>query len=117
MSSSKVFSSGDDFFAGRSQVQRVLILRHKAALHVAEGGVGVDDAVFAQVLERHQVLLLPQPIQEAAAEGQGSEVAVDGCQQLLRSWKSANTPPENLATGSHSLLPSLPQRGGEQQVT
>lgn len=37
----------------------------------------------AQVLERHEVLLLAQPVQVATAEGERPEVFVDGGQQLL----------------------------------
>lgn len=50
---------------------------------VGERGVGVHDALVAQVLKRHQVLGLPQAVKPAAAEGQGPEVLVHDVQELF----------------------------------
>ena len=46
-------------------------LGHVRPLGVAEGGVGVHDPGVAQILQRHQILVLPKAIQvpESAAEG------------------------------------------------
>ena len=61
----------------------MLKLGRVAALGVAEGWVGVDDAHVTQVLEGHQVFGLAQPVQPAAAEGQRAEVLVDHIQEMF----------------------------------
>lgn len=78
-----VFTPGKHLFARGPENKRVLKLGGVAALDVAERGVGVDDAHITQVLQRHQVLGLPQAVQPATTEGQRAEVGVDDVQQLL----------------------------------
>lgn len=66
----------------------MLELGSVGALGVAERGVGVHDAQVAQVLQGHQVLALPQPVQPAPAERQRAKVLVDHVQQVLRPGES-----------------------------
>ena len=61
----------------------MLVLRGVAALHVTERRVGRHDPDITQVLQGHQVLGLPQPVQPAVTEGQGAEVLVHDSQQGL----------------------------------
>ncbi len=78
-----VGSTTDDFFACRSQENGVLELGRVAALCIAEGRIRIYDAFVAEVLERHQVFSLVQPIKPAATKGQCSKVLVDDVQKLL----------------------------------
>ena len=55
-----------------------------AALDVAERRVRLYDPDVAQVAQREQILVLPEPIDPPAAEGERVEVLVDHAEQLLR---------------------------------
>lgn len=88
--SSVIGAAADDFLAGRPQQDGVLELGRVAALDVAQRRVRVDDALVAQVLERHQVFRLVQTVEPAAAEGQRAKVLVDDAQKLLRFGQPAS---------------------------
>ena len=60
-----------------------------AALGVAQRGVGIHDSQVTQVLQRHQVLGLPEAVQPAPAEGQRAEVLVHHVEQVLGPRESA----------------------------
>ena len=61
----------------------MLVLGRVAALDVAQGRIGLDDARVAQTLEAHEVLGLADAIEPAATEGQRAEVLVDGGEKTL----------------------------------
>lgn len=62
----------------------MLPLRRVAALRIAKGWIGIDNAFVTQVLQCHQILGLIQPIKPTTAKRQRSKILVDDVQQLLR---------------------------------
>ena len=80
---SVVVSPAHHLLAGGPEEDGVLELGCDAPLGVTERRVRVDDAQVTQVLQRHQVLALAQPVQPAATEGQRAKVLVDHIQQML----------------------------------
>ena len=54
----------------------------------------MHDAVIAQVLERHEVLILSEPIEESAAKRERAKVAVDDAEELLRLGKTEGDVPD-----------------------
>lgn len=83
-----VVPAGDDLLAGGAQDERVFELGCVAALDVAEWRIRVDDALIAQVLQRHLVLCCAGPVQPSLAERQSAEVLVDGVEQQFRRLQS-----------------------------
>ena len=61
----------------------MLKLSHIRPLVITKGRVGVHDPHVTQVLEGHEVLVLPEAVEVAAAECEGAKVAVDGGKELL----------------------------------
>ena len=61
-----VAAARQHLLASGVQVDGVLVLRHVGALDIAERRVRVHDAHIAQVLERHLVLALTEPVEVAA---------------------------------------------------
>lgn len=69
-----IIAAGEHLLAGGSQEDGVLVLRYVASLLVAERRVGLHDAHLAQVLQRHEVLLLAGAVEPPSAEGEGVEL-------------------------------------------
>ena len=80
---SVVLPPAHHLLTGGSQHYGVLVLGRVAALDVAERRVRLHDVLLTEVLERHQVLGLAEPVQPAAAERQRAEVLVDDVEQLF----------------------------------
>ena len=76
--SSVICAPGNDLLARGPEQDGVFKLGRVAALDIAQRWVGLDDALFAQVLQGHQISFLAQPIKPATTEGQRSKVFVDG---------------------------------------
>lgn len=75
-----VITTRQDLLASWVEVECVLKLGHIAATGVTQRRVWVDNALIAQVLERHLVLALPQAIQIPAEKLDVShELPCQGC--------------------------------------
>mmetsp|Transcript_21513 Transcript_21513/g.36891 ORF Transcript_21513/g.36891 Transcript_21513/m.36891 type:complete len:201 (-) Transcript_21513:1009-1611(-) len=114
-----VVAAGDDLLAGGAEIDGVLELGDVAALDVAQRRVRLDDAGVHEVLQRHQVLGLPKPVQVATTEGEGVEVLVDGVQQLLRPRQAQGDVADVVVlhvVGALALLDDVRAAGGAERL-